>query len=112
MQKTLLDAGVAGFADGVEDEIAVTIYYDFSPTQSDKSWTCPLLLSDPITVQLRVPEAVGTKLKTGTKAGGEAAEGFYLISHQASSSLGFRAPKPAVPEASAAAEPEIEGAPA
>jgi hypothetical protein len=63
MYQTLEQVGVKGFLPAGpgqegEQEEEVTIYYDFSPPESrvastfaDLSWTCPLLLSDPVTVQ-------------------------------------------------------------
>ena len=67
---------VLGFVEG-EPEQEITIYYDFNPPQSDKndgldtsfstlgprldqtaitdqSWTCPILLSDPVVVEPRI----------------------------------------------------------
>ena len=116
---TLEEMGVKGFvAAGAgqegEEEQEVTIFYDFSPPESrvastfaDLSWTCPLLLSDPVTVQpdeddelttgRRAASAMGyldaRQRGAGTAAGtstlDETLDPVPLV-HRPATSLGFR----------------------
>ena len=96
-----------------KQEEEVTIYYDFSPPESrvastfaDLSWTCPLLLSDPVTVHEedsmsrsgdgRAASAMGylDARQRGTGAAGtstldETLDPVPLV-HRPATSLGFR----------------------
>jgi len=110
MYKTLEEMGVEGFVQG-EPEQEVTIYYDFAPPESrvetatfaDLSWTCPLLLSDPVTVEdeeepARAASAMGY-LDARQRGAGAAAAGTSTLDetldpvpliHRPATSLGFR----------------------
>ena len=110
MYKTLEEVGVEGFVQG-EPEQEVTIYYDFAPPESrvetatfaDLSWTCPLLLSDPVTVEdeeepARAASAMGY-LDARQRGAGAAAAGTSTLDetldpvpliHRPATSLGFR----------------------
>ena len=120
MHKTLEEVGVKGFipAGGPtneegEPEEEVTIYYDFSPPDShanttfaDLSWTCPLLLSDPVTVEQEDSESLlgGGRAASAmghleTRQRGAAAAGTSTLDetldpvplvHRPATSLGFR----------------------
>jgi len=119
MYATLEEAGIKGFVaagEGQEgeEEQEVTIFYDFSAPESraastfaDLSWTCPLLLSDPVTVQpdeddtlmpgRRAASAMGyldaRQRGAGTAAGtstlDETLDPVPLV-HRPATSLGFR----------------------
>lgn len=120
LYKTLEEVGVKGFVPAGpgqegEEEQEVTIYYDFSPPESrpsstfaDLSWTCPLLLSDPVTVQhgdeddeltggRRAASAMGyldarqrgTRTAAGTSTLDETLDPVPLV-HRPATSLGFR----------------------
>ena len=117
MYKTLEEVGVEGFVaagpgqEGDEEQ-EVTIFYDFSPPESrvastfaDLSWTCPLLLSDPVTVgrdddlttDRRAASAMGyldARQRGGATAAGTSTLDETLdpvpLMHRPATSLGFR----------------------
>jgi hypothetical protein len=102
-----------------DEEEEITIFYDINPPQSDhhslhrnhgldtsfsiaepglvdESWTCPLLLSDPVDVQKEQPEIVSNgqvahaRISAELTSTPDAGLGPAPLMHRSSTSLGFR----------------------